>query len=91
MWKTAEKAFVGAVDETHTTLKIQCRGGLLISLTVDNIEEVHAHLVASGVKDVEDIYDGQEIPIRSVFCTGPAGYKFEIQQFTSPELIELFH
>ncbi len=91
VWKTAENAFVGAVDETHTTLKIQCRGGLLISLTVDNIEEVHAHLVASGVKDVEDIYDGQEIPIRSVFCTGPAGYKFEIQQFTSPELIELFH
>ena len=38
VWKTAEKAFVGAVDETHTTLKIQCRGGLLISLTVDNIE-----------------------------------------------------
>lgn len=91
VWRTAGKAFVGAVDEKHTTLDIQCRGGLLVSLTVDNIEEVHAHLKASGVKDVADIYDGQEIPIRSVFCTGPAGYKFEIQQFTSPELIELFH
>ncbi len=91
VWRTAEKAFVGAVDEKHTTLNIDCRGGVLVSLTVDNIEEVHDHLVKSGVKDVEDIYEGQEIPIKSVFCTGPAGYKFEIQQFTSPELIDLFH
>lgn len=91
VWRTAEKAFVGAVDENHTTLKIDCRGGVLVSLTVDNIEEVHDHLVKAGVKDVEDVYEGQEIPIKSVFCTGPAGYKFEIQQFTSPELIDLFH
>lgn len=91
VWRTAEKAFVGAVDEKHTTLKIDCRGGLLVSLTVDNIEEVYDHLVKSGIQDIDPIYDGQEIPIRSVFLTGPAGYKFEIQQFTSPELIELFH
>lgn len=90
VWRTAGKAFVGAVDEKHTSLNIDVRGGVLVSLTVDNIEEVHKHLVDSGVKDVQNIYDGQEIPIRSVFCTGPAGYKFEIQQFTSPELIELF-
>ncbi len=90
VWRTAGNAFVGAVDENHTTLKIDVRGGVLVSLTVNNIEEVYKHLIESGVKDVTDIYDGQEIPIRSVFCTGPAGYKFEIQQFTSPELIELF-
>lgn len=91
VWRTTGKAFVGAVDEKHTTLNIDCRGGLLVSLTVDNIEEVHAHLVKSGIEDITDIYIGEEIPIKSVFLTGPAGYKFEIQQFTSPELIELFH
>lgn len=91
IWKTGEKAFVGAVEEDHTSLKIDCRGGLLVSLTVHNIEEVHKVLeTAPMVSGLTPICQGTEVPVKSTFMTGPEGYKFEIQQFTDPKLIEIF-
>ena len=71
------------------SIQVKERGGVLVSLTVHNIEEVREHLLPL-VPDVSEIKQVKELALKSFFLTGPEGYPFEIQQFTSGELNQLF-
>lgn len=63
---------------------------VLISLTVDNIEEVHESLKGSrGVEGLSEIKQVKDLALKSFFFTGPEGYHFEVEQFTSGALSEL--
>ncbi len=84
------KSFIGAVDAASGSIDVPCRGGVLISLTVKNIEEVHDKFAKLGLKDLSPIEAIEDIHLRSFFFTGPEGYKFEVQQFTKDRLSELF-
>lgn len=89
VWRTGAGAFVGAVDVQEGSIEVQNRGGVLVSLTVHNIEEVRAHIL-NYIPDVSEIKQVKELDLKSCFLTGPEGYSFEIQQFTSGELSQLF-
>lgn len=65
--------------------------GVLISLTMDDIEKWHLNLSEKKVLGITEISTVGDIAMRSFFFDGPEGYRFEIQQFESEELISLFH
>lgn len=91
VYRLKEKSFLGAVDAESGSIQVEARGGVLVSLTVGNIEEVHAQLQgAFGVNGLSEIRQVKDISLKSFFFEGPDGYKFEVQQFTSGELQELF-
>lgn len=91
VYRLNEKSFIGIVDAGSGSIQVEARGGFLISLTVSNIEEVHTQLQgAYGVTGISEIKQVKDICLKSFFFKGPDGYDFEIQQFTSGELQELF-
>ena len=89
VYRLRDKAFLGAVDNHSGS--IQVTSTVLISLTVDNIEEVHKSLKGSrGVEGLSEIKQVKDLALKSFFFTGPEGYHFEVEQFTSGALSELF-
>lgn len=89
VWRTGPGAFVGAVDVEAGSIQVRSRGGVLISLTVRNIEAVREHILSAGLEPSQ-IKQVKELDLKSFFFTGPEGYDFEIQQFTSGDLSRLF-
>lgn len=86
-----DKAFLGAVDNNSGSIQVTSTDSVLISLTVSNIEEVHEALKGcKGVDGLSEIKQVKDLALKSFFFTGPEGYHFEVEQFTSGELSELF-
>ena len=84
-------AFLGAVDNAQGSIQVDSTSSVLVSLTVANIHEVHAALEgAEGVDGLSPIKQVKEMALESFFFTGPEGYHFEVEQFTSGELQKLF-
>ena len=82
---------LGAVDNHSGSIQVTSTDSVLISLTVDNIEEVHESLKGSrGVEGLSEIKQVKDLALKSFFFTGPEGYHFEVEQFTSGALSELF-
>lgn len=90
VYRLSGKAFIGAVDESSGSIEVRAHGGVLVSLTVSDIEEAHARMRAAGAEELSDIRTVKDIALKSFFLTGPEGYRFEVQQFTAGELSELF-
>lgn len=91
VYRLRDKAFLGAVDNHSGSIQVTSTDSVLISLTVDNIEEVHKSLKGSrGVKGLSEIKQVKDLALKSFFFTGPEGYHFEVEQFTSGALSELF-
>ncbi len=90
VWRIGSDAFIGGVDVKQGSIEVKHRDGLLISLTVKNIDEVYAKLKSYNLADMTEIKFFEDIKLNSFLFTGPEGYKFEIQQFTSEELSKLF-
>lgn len=91
VYRLRDKAFLGAVDNGSGSIKVTSTDSVLISLTVSNIEEVHDALKSSGmVNGLSDIKQVKDMDLKSFFFKGPEGYNFEIEQFTSGRLSELF-
>lgn len=90
VWRTGRDSFLGGVDVEHGSIEVKHRDGVLISLTVKNIYKVYEELKDQNLKDLSEIKFFDDIKLRSFLFTGPEGYKFEIQQFMSDELSELF-
>lgn len=90
VWRVSNKAFIGGVDVEQGSIEVESRGGVLISLTVNNIEDMYTRLKKHNLKDMTEIKHFDDINLDSFLFTGPEGYKFEIQQFNSKELSELF-
>lgn len=89
VYRLGEKSFVGAVAASAGSIEVKSRGGVLLSLTVKNIEAWHAHILSCSIA-ASDIKTVKDIALKSFFFTGPEGYNFEIQQFTQGDLAELF-
>lgn len=91
VYRLRDKAFLGAVDNHSGSIQVTSTDSVLISLTVDNIEEVHESLKGSrGVEELSEIKQVKDLALKSFFFTGPEGYHFEVEQFTSGALSELF-
>lgn len=90
VWRIGSDSFIGGVDVKQGSIKVKHRDGVLISLTVKNIEAVYEKLKTYNLKDMTDIKFFEDIKLNSFLFTGPEGYKFEIQQFMSEELSKLF-
>lgn len=91
VYRLRDKAFLGAVDNHSGSIQVTSTDSVLISLTVDNIEEVHEFLKGSrGVEGLSEIKQVKDLALKSFFFTGPEGYHFEVEQFTSGALSELF-
>ena len=91
VYRLRDKAFLGAVDNHSGSMQVTSTDSVLISLTVDNIEEVHKSLKGSrGVEGLSEIKQVKDLALKSFFFTGPEGYHFEVEQFTSGALSELF-
>lgn len=84
VYRLRDKAFLGAVDNHSGSIQVTSTDSVLISLTVDNIEEVHESLKGSrGVEGLSEIKQVKDLALKSFFFTGPEGYHFEVEQFTS--------
>lgn len=91
VYRLRDKAFIGAVDNHSGSIRVTSTESVLVSLTVSNIEEVHEALKGcEGVEGLSEIKQVGDLALRSFFFTGPEGYHFEVEQFTSGELSELF-
>lgn len=86
-----DKSFLGAVDNASGSIQADSPNSVLISLTVSNIHEVHQALEgAKGVEGLSPIKQVKDMALESFFFTGPEGYHFEVEQFTSGHLQEIF-
>lgn len=90
IWRTGEKAFVGAVDATRGSIKVEQRGGVLVSFTVENVDSWYERLQKHELTSFTGIKHFADIGLRSFFFKGPDGYDFEVQEFTDPEMKSLF-
>ena len=52
-------------------------------------EKIHHELSQKGL-ELSALKLVKDLPLKSFFFTGPEGYEFEIQEFTSAELKEIF-
>lgn len=85
------KSFLGAVDNASGSIQVDSTSSVLVSLTVSNIHQVHEALKgAKGVDGLSPIKQVKDMALESFFFTGPEGYHFEVEQFTSGELQKLF-
>lgn len=91
VYRLKDKSFLGAVDNHSGSIKVTSTDSVLVSLTVSNIEEVHKDLNhAKEVNGLSEIKQVKDMELKSFFFTGPEGYHFEVEQFMSGELSELF-
>ena len=91
VYRLKDKSFLGAVDNAAGSIQVDSTSSVLVSLTVSNIHEVHQALEgAEGVEGLSPIKQVKDMALESFFFTGPEGYHFEVEQFTSGELQQLF-
>ena len=91
VYRLKDKSFLGAVDNASGSIQVDSTSSVLISLTVSNIHEVHQALEgAEGVEGLSPIKQVKDMALESFFFTGPEGYHFEVEQFTSGQLQEIF-
>ena len=90
VYRTTGQAFLGAVDATRGSIPVLHKGGVLISITVDNIEKWYARLDPMNLTGMTAIEAIESVGLKSFFFKGPEGYDFEIQQFVVEALKELF-
>lgn len=83
-------SFVGAVDIRKGAINVLSKGGMLLSITVRNIDEAYELLKSHQFESMTEIITKESLGIKSFIFTGPEGYEFEIQQFITEELYKLF-
>lgn len=89
VYRSTGKAFIGAVKANDGSIDSGAKGGTLISLTVENVEDLYDPIQKKGI-EVSEIKYFDDIGVRSFFFKGPEGYDFEIQEFLNAELKALF-
>lgn len=91
VYRLKDKSFLGAVDNSTGSIKVDSTSSVLVSLTVSNIHEVYEALEgAFGVEDLSPIRQVKDMSLESFFFHGPEGYSFEVEQFTDGALQALF-
>lgn len=90
VYRTVGDAYIGAVKAKDGSIDGRHKGGVLISLTVENIDNYYKKFQSLKVTDLSEIKHFDGIGLRSFFFKGPEGYDFEIQEFLNKELKKLF-
>lgn len=89
VYRTYNKAFIGAVQAKDGSIDSTSKGGTLISLTVDDVM-VYFNRYQGQLDQMTEIKYFDDIGLRSFFFKGPEGYDFEIQEFLKDDLKALF-
>ena len=91
VWRTVGKSFIGAVDVKKGSIKdITENKSMLVSLTVEDVEKWYEKLKPFELEEMTEIKAIPDIGLKSFFFKGPEGYNFEIQEFTSSKLRDIF-
>ena len=91
IYRMGERSYLGAVDNNAGSIRRDSTSGVLVSLAVEDLQEARRALQgAYGVEELSEIQRVKDLALESFFFTGPEGYRFEVERFTSGELRELF-
>jgi len=90
VYRTVGDSYLGAVKAKEGSIDGSKKGGVLISLTVEDVPKYYERFKTLDLEDLSEIKHFDDIGLRSFFFKGPEGYDFEIQEFLKPELKEIF-
>lgn len=90
VYRSSETSFVGCVKKTEGSIDSTNRGGTLISLCTDNVEEEYNRVKQYRLPYISELEVIERIPLKSFFFKDFEGYDFEIQEFLKKEDKELF-
>ena len=90
VFRVGRDAFVGVVDASEGSIEIKARGGSLVSITVECVEDWYERMKPFNLEGMTEIKHFEDIGLRSFFFKAPEGYDFEIQEFYREELRALF-
>lgn len=90
VYRSVSDAYIGAVKAEDGSIKSRHKGGTLISLTVQNVDEMYLIFKQKNLKELSEIKYFDDIGLKSFFFKGPEGYDFEIQEFINKDLRALF-
>lgn len=90
VYKINDSSFVGCVKKNDGSIDSSNKGGALISLTVDNVDERYLEFKEYDLPFISELKVIESIPLKSFFFKDYEGYDFEIQQFIKKEDKELF-
>lgn len=90
VFSSTGNAYLGAVKASDGSINSRHHGGSLISLTVQNVDEMYEKFKNKAVDQLSEIKYFEDIGLKSFFFKGPEGYDFEIQEFINADLRKLF-
>lgn len=90
IYRVADKAFVGIVDEEKGHCRAQETNAVLITLVAENVEDWYAYLKECGVKLLTEVKQPGSFPVKCFFFEDPEGYQYEVQRFLDPETARRF-
>ena len=90
IYRVADKAFVGIVDEAKGHCRAQETNAVLITLVTENVEGWYDYLKACGVKLLTEVKQPEGFPVECFFFEDPEGYQYEVQRFLDPETARRF-
>ena len=83
-------AFVGLVDETRGSLKVQENSAVMLTLVSNDVRGWYDYLQTKDVEFIREFGTSEEIQIEYFFIRDPGGYIIEIEKFLKPELADIF-
>jgi catechol 2,3-dioxygenase-like lactoylglutathione lyase family enzyme len=90
IYRVSGNAFVGLVDETRGSLKVQENSAVMLTLVSDDVRGWYEYLREKDVEFVREFGISEEIQIEYFFIRDPGGYIIEIEKFLKPELADTF-
>ncbi len=90
IYRVSGNAFVGLVDETRGSLKVQENSAVMLTLVSDDVRGWYEYLQGQDVEFIREFGISDEIQIEYFFIRDPGGYIIEIEKFLKPELAETF-
>ncbi|MCB8945065.1 MAG: VOC family protein [Ardenticatenaceae bacterium] len=90
IYRISGNAFVGLVDETRGSLKVQENSAVMLTLVSNDVRGWYDYLKSQDVEFVREFGISDEIQIEYFFIRDPGGYIIEIEKFLKPELAETF-
>jgi catechol 2,3-dioxygenase-like lactoylglutathione lyase family enzyme len=90
IYRVSGNAFVGLVDETRGSLKVQENSAVMLTLVSDDVRGWYEYLQEKDVEFVREFGISEEIQIEYFFIRDPGGYIIEIEKFLKPELADTF-
>ena len=81
IYKVAEKAHIGLVDEMRGYHKSSPTKPVMITLLVPDVDAWHSYLKGKNVEVLSEPHDVKELRIRCFLLKDPEGYVIEVQEF----------